>query len=203
LILGSTWPQDEAVWIPAFCELLRKGNLGRVILAPHEISSQRLEDIQNQLRAQQVTFCLYSTLSNSSLQNETSYKVLILDQIGILPEIYAFGDIAFVGGSFRGKVHSVMEPLAWGLPVATGPFFSNNREALDFSKKTFSKNIFMVTPVFSTQDCLQWIKNISDFQINHGHNCDYKKTIEKETRSYEGASSRFVQNLKKSLHHLE
>jgi len=40
------------------------------------------------------------------------------------------GDITFVGGSFRGSVHNVMEPAAMQKPVIFGPTIHNSYEAM-------------------------------------------------------------------------
>jgi 3-deoxy-D-manno-octulosonic-acid transferase len=38
--------------------------------------------------------------------------------------------MAYVGGGFgRAGLHSVLEPAAWGIPVAFGPRWSNSRDA--------------------------------------------------------------------------
>jgi 3-deoxy-D-manno-octulosonic-acid transferase len=58
--------------------------------------------------------------------------VLLVDQVGWLAELYAWGDMAFVGGSFRKTVHSVMEALGAGLKTFVGPLHTNNREAIEF-----------------------------------------------------------------------
>jgi 3-deoxy-D-manno-octulosonic-acid transferase len=51
--------------------------------------------------------------------------------------------LAFIGGSFKKQVHSVMEALAAGLPVMVGPFHKNNREALFYQKKNFSSGMIV------------------------------------------------------------
>ena len=61
---------------------------------------------------------------------------LLVDEIGYLADLYRYADIAFVGGSFKEKVHSVMEPLCCGLPVLVGPFYQNNPEAAKYVKQT-------------------------------------------------------------------
>ena len=40
--------------------------------------------------------------------------------------------MAFIGGSFRKTVHSVMEALGAGLKTFVGPKHKNNREAIEF-----------------------------------------------------------------------
>ena len=55
--------------------------------------------------------------------------VLIVDTVGLLAQLYRLADIAFVGGSFRGSVHNVMEPAAMAKPVIFGPTIQNAHEA--------------------------------------------------------------------------
>jgi len=123
-VCGSTWPQDEKVLIPAFLKLKEKNY--RIIIAPHEVSKSHLEDICRRLHSHGLTYSLYSKAETWTTD------VLVVDQIGCLQEVYTWGSLGFVGGSFKDKVHSVMEPLAAGLPVLVGPFHDNNREALQF-----------------------------------------------------------------------
>lgn len=65
---------------------------------------------------------------------------MLVDSVGLLAELYTLGQIAFVGGSFRGSVHSVMEPLAAGCITLVGPDHLNNREAVEFQLVRVSEN---------------------------------------------------------------
>jgi 3-deoxy-D-manno-octulosonic-acid transferase len=56
--------------------------------------------------------------------------VILVDRIGILAKLYQLGFLAFVGGSFYGSVHNVMEPAALSKPVIFGPHIHNSYEAL-------------------------------------------------------------------------
>jgi 3-deoxy-D-manno-octulosonic-acid transferase len=56
--------------------------------------------------------------------------VVLVDRLGVLAELYAAGDAAFVGGGFHAAgLHSVLEPAAFGIPVAFGPRHDNSRDA--------------------------------------------------------------------------
>jgi 3-deoxy-D-manno-octulosonic-acid transferase len=47
---------------------------------------------------------------------------LIVDSVGLLADLYAEGDIAWVGGGFGSSgLHSVLEPAAAGIPILFGP----------------------------------------------------------------------------------
>ena len=41
--------------------------------------------------------------------------------------MYRYGDVAYIGGAFRGAVHNVIEPAAYGLPVIIGSHPNNEK----------------------------------------------------------------------------
>lgn len=127
LIAGSTWPEDEAQIIPALKSFIAKKKI-KLILAPHEPTIDNIHSIQKRLQSFSMTVQKYTE------SHDFVSDVLLVDQVGVLAELYLQSDIAVVGGSFRNKVHSVMEPLAAGLPTIVGPKHTNNREAIEFQK---------------------------------------------------------------------
>jgi 3-deoxy-D-manno-octulosonic-acid transferase len=53
-----------------------------------------------------------------------------VDQVGVLADLYALGQTAFVGGGFhRAGLHSVLEPAVFGVPVSFGPQWRMSRDA--------------------------------------------------------------------------
>ena len=62
--------------------------------------------------------------------NQRSADVVVIDRLGVLGELYALADIAFVGGGFHSSgLHSVLEPAAFGTPVIFGPQHEDSRDA--------------------------------------------------------------------------
>lgn len=149
-IAGSTWPEDEAVLLPS----LPKIKNARLIIAPHETTKAHLEKLEQQIKDLGMTSIRYSVATSWPASS-----ILIIDQVGILAELYTWGDIAFVGGSFKKQVHSVMEPLAAGLPVLVGPFHHNNREALFYQKKNFSSGL-IVQVVHDSEDVVVLVNRL-------------------------------------------
>ena len=39
-------------------------------------------------------------------------RILVVDSIGLLSELYSDSDIAYVGGGYTGKLHNIIEPAA-------------------------------------------------------------------------------------------
>ena len=131
-VAGSTWSQDEDKVLPALAPFLRK-KIIRLIIAPHEPTKTSLTRLRIKLRKYKLPSILFS--EQASIQdNQLENKVLIIDSIGILANLYSLSDFSFVGGSFRGSVHSVMEPIASGSLCFVGPDHENNREALELKK---------------------------------------------------------------------
>jgi 3-deoxy-D-manno-octulosonic-acid transferase len=56
--------------------------------------------------------------------------LVLVDRVGALATLYGAGTVAYVGGGFgRAGLHSVLEPAAWGVPVAFGPRWRQSRDA--------------------------------------------------------------------------
>jgi 3-deoxy-D-manno-octulosonic-acid transferase len=57
-------------------------------------------------------------------------EVVLVDRVGVLGDLYALADVAFVGGGFHDAgLHSVLEPAAFGVPVLFGPRHTMSRDA--------------------------------------------------------------------------
>ena len=125
LILGSSWPEEEALLLEFFKD--KPNALGhlKVLIAPHDLSKAHL----TQLKTQFPTAQLYSNLKEANL---ASHQILILDTIGHLSAAYQYGSVAFIGGGFSGSLHNILEPLAYGLPVLFGPKHQKFPEAKQF-----------------------------------------------------------------------
>ncbi|HET7564077.1 MAG TPA: glycosyltransferase N-terminal domain-containing protein [Gemmatimonadaceae bacterium] len=124
LVAGSTWPADDAVLLPAWRELHGAVPSVRLIIAPHEPTAAHLEPIERWARA--------STLRVARLgvPDATTADVVLVDRVGVLGELYALADVAFVGGGFHAAgLHSVLEPAAFGAPVLFGPRHQASRDA--------------------------------------------------------------------------
>ncbi len=123
IVAGSTWPPDEAVLLPAFESLRRAGIDARLIIAPHEPSPSRIAELGS--------WAERASLRAASLDAATSDSdVVVVDRVGVLGDLYALADVAFVGGGFHAAgLHSVLEPAAFGAPVLFGPRFQNSRDA--------------------------------------------------------------------------
>jgi 3-deoxy-D-manno-octulosonic-acid transferase len=106
LILGSSWPQEEEI-LEDYIKNQFPDNL-KVIIAPHDISEEHLEAIENRFEHGVVRF---SRIDSKQLANN---KILLIDNIGMLANLYQYGDIAFVGGGFTNDLHNILEAASMG-----------------------------------------------------------------------------------------
>ncbi len=130
LVVGSSWPEDEAVIFPAIAKALREFKDFTLIVAPHELTPEHLRSIEKFISSQGVDL-VHWTRFEREIKN--SSRVLLVDTIGVLANLYALGSIAFVGGAFGMGVHSVLEPAAHGLWISFGPKHTNSHEATDMA----------------------------------------------------------------------
>ncbi|MEI6864712.1 glycosyltransferase N-terminal domain-containing protein [Flavicella sp.] len=123
-VAGSTWPEDEDLLVNYILENSKKNE--KIIIAPHNIKS---EAIANLKAAFGDTAVLFSEKQGKHLK---SFKVFIIDTIGVLTKIYSVADVAYVGGGYtKSGIHNVLEPATFGIPVVIGPNFKKFKEAVD------------------------------------------------------------------------
>jgi len=128
VVAGSTWPADEAVVLPAFQDLLAQVPNSRLVLAPHEPNPDHLAGI-TQLAAK-LGLPRPVRLSQVAHTSPAPPPVIVVDRVGVLADLYALADVAFVGGGYhRAGLHSVLEPAVFGVPVAVGPHWHMSRDA--------------------------------------------------------------------------
>jgi 3-deoxy-D-manno-octulosonic-acid transferase len=130
LILGSSWPVDEELLLTSLLELRERM---QIIIAPHDISEQHILAISALFGNEVIRYTAYS----SSVEN----RILILDTIGQLTSAYRYATIAYVGGGFTGKLHNILEPGAFGIPVVFGPKHERFPEAQLFLERKVALEI--------------------------------------------------------------
>jgi 3-deoxy-D-manno-octulosonic-acid transferase len=119
MVAGSSWPQDEEVFIPYFTD-----HAGiKLIIAPHEIHREHLIDIESKLKRPSIR------LSETNEQTVAGKDCMIIDSFGLLSSIYRYGHIAYIGGGFGKGIHNTLEAAVYGIPVMFGPNYQKFREA--------------------------------------------------------------------------
>ncbi len=121
LVAGSTWPED----LPALAPLLRKhARAMRFIVAPHEVSEAHLLEVEAAMPGLTVRY------SRATPATVAEARLLLIDNVGLLSQLYRFGRFAYIGGAFGAGLHNTLEAAAFGLPVFFGPRYAKFQEAV-------------------------------------------------------------------------
>ncbi len=160
LVCGSTWPADEAVLLPALQSWLAAHPTARVIIAPHEPNESHLSPIADWAARAKLSLARLSTLeqSRTAASQGSDWRVLLVDRVGVLGDLYALGTMAFVGGGFHNAgLHSVLEPAAFGMPVMFGPRHANAREAGELEQRGAAVSVTSTEQIAA--QLAQWSQN--------------------------------------------
>lgn len=126
LMAGSCWPEDEEVILPQIMRFTRI----KFIFAPHDISDQ---NIRRLIQSLPVPALRYSEIKDGD--DLTEFRVLVIDNIGMLSHLYALATYAHVGGGYKQGLHNILEPAAHGNVVFFGPQIEKYWEASEIIRK--------------------------------------------------------------------
>jgi 3-deoxy-D-manno-octulosonic-acid transferase len=147
IVAGSTWEEDEE-------EMDHYANSHpeiRFIVAPHEISEDRLAEVERLFR-HCVRYSAWIRNGRIGVAGAGAGKtqggagktarpgwpepnVLLIDNIGMLSKLYRYASIAYVGGGFGDDgVHNVLEAAVYGRPVVYGPVIEKYIEAIELTE---------------------------------------------------------------------
>lgn len=132
-LAGSTWPADEELILDLMKEA---GDDIRFIIAPHEVSEQRIQALCKQAGSPEHgegSACV--RFSQLTPETASASRVLIVDGIGYLSHLYQYATIAYIGGGFGAGIHNILEAATFGKPVVFGPNFGKFREAMELVKE--------------------------------------------------------------------
>lgn len=121
LVAGSTWPADERALLDAVAAVRQAGGPGwQLVIAPHEPTAVHVDALVASCAARGERVIRWSEIGDAAVAPDAS--VIVFDEVGRLAELYAAGDVAYVGGGLGGTgLHNILEPAAAGLPVVFGP----------------------------------------------------------------------------------
>jgi 3-deoxy-D-manno-octulosonic-acid transferase len=121
-IVGSSWRPDEDLLVP----FVNAHPDVKFVIAPHEMEEPRIQRL--------ISECTGGVVRYSECRTESDVeraRVLIIDVIGILNQLYQYADWVYIGGGFGVCIHNTQEPATYGAPIAFGPKYHKFVEAVD------------------------------------------------------------------------
>ena len=132
ITFGSSRPGEEKLIIAIFSKLLKKHKNLKLILVPRHI--KRVAEIQQLFTSQ---------IFDKRELNLVEQSILLVDKMGVLPQLYSICDIAIVGGSFVDfSGHNPLEPAFYSKPTIIGEYHSS---CLDSVKKLKDNDAIVVS----------------------------------------------------------
>lgn len=121
VVAGSTWSEDDE----QLNHYANAKNDIRFIIAPHDISAERLKECKRLYK-----HSIFYSQTNKPLPANTN--TIIIDNIGMLSRLYKYATVSYVGGGFgEDGVHNVLEAAVYGKPVVFGPEYKKYYEAIE------------------------------------------------------------------------
>jgi 3-deoxy-D-manno-octulosonic-acid transferase len=126
LVAGSTHDPEEKILVETYRRILQTYPKLRLLIAPRHID--RAPEVRKIVEDAGFLVALRSELRGPPPND----RVLVLDTVGELAQVYSAADAVFIGGTFceRGG-QNMLEPAALGKPIVSGPSLENFREIAD------------------------------------------------------------------------
>jgi 3-deoxy-D-manno-octulosonic-acid transferase len=132
LVAGSSHRGEEEILLEAF--RLARARFPELLLVLAPRHPERFAEVEKLLIGSPFVF---RRKTRVVAEQYFSQDVLLLDTVGELPEFFAAGDIAFVGGSLVDSGgHNVLEPARFQKPILFGPHMSNFKSVAEDLKRT-------------------------------------------------------------------
>ena len=127
-VAGSTYPTEDRMLV----ELANTHPEVKMLVIPHELDRAEVDGILAGAQHGAVRYTDY--IGKKADDALLGAQILVVDTVGMLSKLYRYGFAAYVGGGFTGPMpHSVIEPAAYGIPVAFGPRFDRELHCKDMA----------------------------------------------------------------------
>lgn len=196
IVVGSAWLEDLKLILNLITLMKKRDiklNIDLIVLfhQPSVKNNTQLEVLSKKLNLDIIIYKKLEELTqslseNSSPEHQEAIRIMVLDQMGCLFDVYNFCHLAFVGGACHYQVHNVLEPAAFGLPISFGPKNKNSQEAQLLLKEN------LATEILSAEKLLEWI--ISNTQSEEIY-LNQRLRIRDYVKSKAGASALITQNI--------
>lgn len=178
IVAGSTWSPDETILV----DVLKAFPKNKLVIAPHQIDEKHLQEIEK-------LFAFTNSIRYSNVTHTTSLtdiSVLLVDNIGMLSSIYAYANVAYIGGGFGAGLHNILEAAVFEIPVLFGPNHHKFQEASDLITEGVGFEVLQAQDVIKYLQILKTPKASSKVQ----------ESAHFYFQKYSGASAMIVAHLK-------
>jgi len=153
LVAGSTWTDDDE----ELDHYANTRNDYRFIIAPHDISEERLHECET-LYKHAIRYSAFTKKLEDNEAVDADINTLIIDNIGMLKHLYAYATVCYIGGGFGADgIHNAAEAAVYYKPVVFGPVYEKFAEAVGLVEEEAA---------FDVQDALELEKQLDELFTN-------------------------------------
>lgn len=132
VVAGSSHRGEEEILLEAFKSARERFPKLSLVLAPRH--PERFAEVEKLLLNSPFGF---QRKSRTAVEQYFAQDILLLDTVGELPQFFAAGDIAFVGGSLvEIGGHNLLEPARFQKPILFGPYMTNFKSIAEEMKRS-------------------------------------------------------------------
>jgi 3-deoxy-D-manno-octulosonic-acid transferase len=195
LIAGSTHSGEEEILLRVFKELEPAHSDLVMILAPRHID--RLGEVERLLQKEGIPWKRRSSLSSNlnppDSEGKGSHRIILLDTMGELMNLYRLGTLVFIGGSLVPVGgHNPLEPLFFKKCVLFGPHMFNFSEMARLLIEAGG-----AVRVVGTDDLALQVKRLLDDETTRN---DVGEKGHRLLQENQGATERIFEKIKPYLH---
>lgn len=138
LVLASTHSSEEDQLLSRLDPLKHRFPDMKIAIVPRH--PERFSEVFHRAKAIDQSTALFSAHDGSA-----SWRLMVVDKLGVLGKVYQIATVAIVCGSFTDRIggHNILEPAVAGVPVIVGPFMHSQPTL--FSSAMEAKAIFQVS----------------------------------------------------------
>ncbi|NGX56722.1 MAG: 3-deoxy-D-manno-octulosonic acid transferase [Candidatus Anoxychlamydiales bacterium] len=179
LTIASTHYPEEKLILDQLENVFEKISNLKIILAPRHIN--RINEIESLLIQKKIS---YIYLSNIDKQNGNE-KIILVDSMGNLNDIYQVSDLAIVAGSYIQRVggHNILEPIVLNTFAFFGPFMHTQKDLKDIALK------YKCAQMVDIDNLL--IEVLNFFNINN-HKISFDQNIKSLNLNLQGSSNQSI-----------
>jgi 3-deoxy-D-manno-octulosonic-acid transferase len=179
MVVGSMRKEDIDIVI----KFVQQHQELKFIIAPHEINESMIQPLEESIS---------STVRHSKLTGSNdNQQVLIIDNIGMLSQLYRYANYAYIGGGFSDGLHNILEAAVYQIPV----FFGNKayqrfKEAIDLI------DLGTAFPIGSYPEMETVFKDLAD---NINRKVEIKSNLATYLAENKGASEKIIAHIEEFM----
>lgn len=179
LLMASMHKEDRNMILAQLIKYLKNTNI-QVYWISHEPNIQENKYLSNIFSRNNLSTEVIDSIENIGQINS---RIVIINAVGVLADLYWITKVAYVGGGFSSGVHNLMEPAVAGVPMIFGPRYKKFKEAVEIVSKNAG---------YSISKSIDF-KNFLNFYFNSEENLNYSsKSARNIILNHSGASVKIL-----------